>query len=319
MSKQHLQKKKKKKLQPNKLNNIAIFHMEGTTFSNEVVQGIKHALHASACCTNTLQFHAITQKRSAQEIAQDLATHTDLACIVCIESEAALAMKAAALAQETLTPLIFVGVANPVATGLVASEERPGGTMTGITLANLPRDIAARILLTLSPQVRSVLIPYNKHDNAGVIVDEVAHTTSLLQQAGAKVQAHEVANKEEALASCKDSAASVDAILLLTGSCADAHITTIASTCAENATLLGAYNLLSTEKGAHFSWGSNALPVGKHTASMLCSVICTGQHPSQMPVVTLHDWATLAIDQQACSTLGIELTKHKKQLLSALL
>ena len=67
---------------------------------------------------------------------------------------------ATALAQATTTiPIVFVGTFDPIAAGLVASLERPGGNVTGI--AGFQADIAAQWvshLKEIAPQVARMVI-----------------------------------------------------------------------------------------------------------------------------------------------------------------
>jgi putative tryptophan/tyrosine transport system substrate-binding protein len=70
---------------------------------------------------------------------------------------------ATALAKATTTiPVVFVGTFDPVAAGLVASLERPGGNVTGI--AGLQAEVATgwvSHLREIAPQVARMVIFYN--------------------------------------------------------------------------------------------------------------------------------------------------------------
>ena len=70
---------------------------------------------------------------------------------------------AAALKQATSSiPIVFVNIFDPVAAGLVASLERPGGNLTGI--AGFRADIAAQWVTTLkevAPQVTRMALFFN--------------------------------------------------------------------------------------------------------------------------------------------------------------
>ena len=61
------------------------------------------------------------------------------------------------------TPIVFVGVSEPVAQGFVASLSRPGGNATG--LSNLEPTIGAKwidLLQQIAPQVRRAAFMYNQ-------------------------------------------------------------------------------------------------------------------------------------------------------------
>ncbi|MGH6750864.1 MAG: ABC transporter substrate-binding protein, partial [Bradyrhizobium sp.] len=61
-----------------------------------------------------------------------------------------------------VTPIVFIGVSEPVAQGFVAGLSRPGGNVTG--LSNLEPTVGAKwidLLKQIAPQVRRVAFMYN--------------------------------------------------------------------------------------------------------------------------------------------------------------
>lgn len=80
------------------------------------------------------------------------------------------ATEAARTATQTL-PVVFIGVGDPVAAGLVRSIARPGGNITGVS--SLRSELAAKrleILKELAPAVRRVWIIYDVGDLAAPLV-----------------------------------------------------------------------------------------------------------------------------------------------------
>jgi len=69
----------------------------------------------------------------------------------------------AALRQMTAKiPIVFTGVADPVASGLVASLARPGGNVTGFTLGEFPMGgKMLGMLKQIAPQITRVSVIYN--------------------------------------------------------------------------------------------------------------------------------------------------------------
>jgi ABC-type uncharacterized transport system substrate-binding protein len=97
---------------------------------------------------------------------------------------------AAAMKATSMIPIVFVGAADPVAAGLVASLGRPGGNVTG--LSNQNRDIAGKrigLLRELVPGLRGLAILVNA-DNLGAMLD--MHET----QAAARMIGLDVATRE---------------------------------------------------------------------------------------------------------------------------
>ena len=92
------------------------------------------------------------------------------------------ATRVAKAATEKL-PIVFTLIADPVASGIVASRSRPGGNLTGI--ANLAVELAGKrlqVLKTLEPTVARVWVPHPTDDpTAGPAV-------SRMQAAAAKLK-----------------------------------------------------------------------------------------------------------------------------------
>jgi putative ABC transport system substrate-binding protein len=86
------------------------------------------------------------------EIAAEFVQHKVDVIVTTATPSTAAAMKAT-----SMTPIVFVGVADPVAAGLVASLGRPGGNVTG--LSNQNRDVAGKrigLLRELVPSLRGL-------------------------------------------------------------------------------------------------------------------------------------------------------------------
>jgi putative ABC transport system substrate-binding protein len=106
--------------------------------------------------------------------------------VIVVNSSTALhAIQSAASA----TPIVFVGVSEPVAQGFVASLSHPGGNMTG--LSNLEPSLGGKwieLLKEIAPQVKQAAFIYNP-DNPGSTV------TFQTAQAAAKALALDLADR----------------------------------------------------------------------------------------------------------------------------
>lgn len=85
----------------------------------------------------------------------------EVAVLSAIGSESAVAAKSAT----SNTPIVFAGASNPIAIGLVASLNRPGGNVTGVTMASHelgPKTL--ELLRQLIPQLANVALLVNPHN-----------------------------------------------------------------------------------------------------------------------------------------------------------
>jgi putative ABC transport system substrate-binding protein len=110
------------------------------------------------------------------------------------------ATRAAVTATRSL-PIVFVGVGDPVATGLVASLARPGGNVTGIATQH-PDSERKRLELIreLVPGVRVIGFVYNPNNAASLLaLKEVESGAALLRLAFHSYPAAEITTFERVL------------------------------------------------------------------------------------------------------------------------
>jgi ABC-type uncharacterized transport system substrate-binding protein len=117
------------------------------------------------------------------ELAADLVRRR----VAVIATPGSTAAAIAAKAATTTIPIIFSGGGNPVQTGLVASLNRPGGNVTGISSMNV--ELGAKRLGLLHELVPSaarffVLINPKNPFEAGGLMSYGASNTDLIRQAG---------------------------------------------------------------------------------------------------------------------------------------
>jgi len=108
-------------------------------------------------------FLASTIRELPELAARAVASHPDV--IFAVNTPATLAAKS----RTKAIPIVFAGVAEPVATGLVSALARPGGNVTGQSL--MASDLAGRrlqMLKELVPGLTRVAVLYNPTNVAGL-------------------------------------------------------------------------------------------------------------------------------------------------------
>ena len=125
------------------------------------------------------------------ELAAELVT-LKVDVIVAERTQASLAAKKAT----ATIPIVFLGVSDPVGSGLVSSLGRPGGNVTGIS--NLARDLSGKqvqLLIELLPQVRRVGIIANLA-NPGARL-QLTETERIIREVGRHSQTINARSSEE--------------------------------------------------------------------------------------------------------------------------
>jgi putative ABC transport system substrate-binding protein len=106
---------------------------------------------------------------------------------VIVASPGPSSISAAKAATATL-PIVFVSGPDPVRTGFVASLNRPGSNLTGVTL--LSNDLTAKrlgLLHELAPQVKAIVMLLNQGTQSGTPEFQLKEAESAARQIGAQI------------------------------------------------------------------------------------------------------------------------------------
>jgi len=89
----------------------------------------------------------------------------------------------AAKAATSSTPIVFIGSDDPVKEGLVASLNRPGGNLTGVTVFTTAAMWSKRLelLRDLVPKIASVAILFNPNDSANWDLNQMLPSAAALR------------------------------------------------------------------------------------------------------------------------------------------
>jgi hypothetical protein len=156
---------------------------------------------------------------SFEAVQNMLAEYTEkLGCDVLISSGYRIAsiLPAVYEAQGPL-PTIFLGVADPMRLGIMKSLEKPGGTFSGVCMAEPDAEHHVEQLRVLHPYVKKICIPYDSASLGGLVKKRAALMFSALQAAGFEAGLYDVRNLQEALKVVAAQTNTVQAVLLIEG------------------------------------------------------------------------------------------------------
>jgi putative ABC transport system substrate-binding protein len=205
-------------------------------------------------------------------------------------------------------PIVFVGVSDPVSTGLISSLARPGGNVTGIS--NLARDLSAKqvqLLRELLPGVERVGVIANRANPAVRL--QLVEMEQAIRGVGLQSQVIDARSSEELEGAFKRlDMAGIKAILV----CPDASVLEHRKRIADLALKFRLPTFFQREEnveaGGLVSYGTS-LTEQLHQAARYVDRIFKGAKPADLPVQQ-PERIKLVINARTAKALGITLPKE---------
>ena len=210
----------------------------------------------------------------------------------------------AAKQATTTLPIVMVIVADPVATGIVASLARPGGNITGSTFSS-PELNAKRLdlLKEVMPQITQAAIILNP--NNPLIVTHIKETEIVAKALKVGLQRFEVRAPDEFEATISSVAkARINAVVVSEDPVLIANVARIA-VLATKQRLAAAGNREFAEAGGLIGYGVN-FPAIFRRAAYFVDRILKGARPGDIPVEQATGFE-LIVNQKTARALGIKI------------
>lgn len=198
-------------------------------------------------------------------------------------------------------PVVFAPVNDPVASGIVPSLKKPGGSITGIRLP-AGDDLRLGWLARIAPEAKRVYLPYNPADPSALT--SVALAKEAAARLGLELVLKEVRDGAEIRAALGAFPAGVDAIFLPRDSTVESRIADFVALALERRLPLCAPSRQQTEAGALVSYGFAHRQIGRQ-AARLADQILRGIPPANLPVETAENY--LVINQRTARAIGLSL------------
>lgn len=202
-------------------------------------------------------------------------------------------------------PIVFWAGNDAVDAGLVASQSRPGGRLTGISsLSTLVTGKRLQLLKEIAPNIRRAITFYDSGNLAAV--SSVALARSAAMQLGIDLVEHQVQSPAEllgALATLK--ADKVDAVFLVSDGMVISQSSAIIAACRASKLPTMFSDRGAVIAGGLASYGSNYHAVGKLAATYVHKVL-RGANPAELPVINV-DHLELVVNSRTASELGLTI------------
>nr|WP_076389584.1 ABC transporter substrate-binding protein [Vaginimicrobium propionicum] len=199
-------------------------------------------------------------------------------------------------------PILFTAVTDPVAADLVASNEAPGGNVTGTTDMNPVADQIA-LVKQVKPDAKTVGIIYSSGEVNSEVQVKVAREAAAKE--GLEVVEKTISTGAEVVQAAQ-ALSGVDAIYVPTDNNVVSGLDSVIQVAEDAKIPLIAGETVSVEKGALISVGLDYFTLGQQTGQMAVKILTQGADPATMPVEE-QEKPRLVINMGAAKRMGIEI------------
>ena len=232
-----------------------------------------------------------------EQAAREL-VEKDVDLVFSLTTPATIAVKRAV--EGTDIPVVFVAVWDPVSTGIVDSQIRPGGNLTGIRGGGqMPKTLDW--LQQIAPGMTRYFVPYNPQEPASVLA--LGELGKAAESLGVELLAPEVRTSEELGERLSDLPAGTDAIVVLPGAFFLQNIAQFERTAIEQKLPI-ASGPTPTGGRSLITYGPDIGIMGAQ-ASRLAAKILEGAAPADLPVETPNFF--LGINLRTAAAIGIDI------------
>ena len=215
------------------------------------------------------------------------------------------AQGAAAAAENSGIPVVFSAVTDPVAAGLVASIEAPGGSITGTSDA-IPVEKMFSLAQELTPDVKSYGLIYNTSEDNSLSV--IAQVKDYLEGKGIPYTEGAVTTSADVQSSARNLLERCDAVFAPIDNTVASAMAVLADEAiqAKKPVYVAADSLVAY--GGDAAVGVNYTNLGSQTADMVLKIV-TGTPVSQVPVEVLRD-NNLVINGDTARAIGVDISQY---------
>ena len=268
--------------------------------------GFVAALEEAGIEVDIEQQNAGGEQSAAQTIANKLVNDKkDL--ILAIATPAAQAVAGAT----SDIPVVITAVTDPAASGLVESNDAPGGNVTGSSDLTPVAD-QIELLTKLLPEAKNVGILYCTAEANSKLQAQMA--MDALKEKGLTGVEYTVSSSNEIQTVVESMVGKVDAIYVPTDNVIAAGMTTVAmiATTEHKIPIIGA-EAAHVENGALATYGIDYFEVGKLAGEQAVEIL-NGKSPADIPIAYLpKDKCKLTINEEVAKELGIDTSSISMQ------
>ncbi|MDK2808323.1 MAG: putative tryptophan/tyrosine transport system substrate-binding protein [Clostridiales bacterium] len=207
-------------------------------------------------------------------------------------------------------PILITAVTDPAGSGLVASNDAPGGNVSGTSDLNPVAD-QIDLLKKLVPTAKNIAILYCSSESNSKIQVELA--TAAAKDAGLSVQEASVSNSNEIQQVVQSLVGKVDAIYAPTDNVIAAGMPTVAQVANSNNLPVICGESGMVDAGGLATYGIDYYELGKLTGAQAAKILKGEATTADMPIEYLpQDKLTLSINEDVAAQLSITIPDDLK-------
>lgn len=229
--------------------------------------------------------------------------------MVGIATPVAMAMQAAT--EDNQIPIIFSAVSDPVAAGLVESNDKPGFNLSG-TSDYLDTNAIMNLIFTVNPDAKKIGLLYDQGQESSATA--IADAKAYLEAKGIEIVERTGTNNDEVMLAAQALVADgVDAVFTPSdNTIMKAQLAIYETFKAAKIPHYGGADSFALN-GAFLGYGVDYANLGKETANMIFDLLVNGKKPQDMPVMTF-DNGTATINTEICEALGYNYDELAEKL-----
>jgi putative tryptophan/tyrosine transport system substrate-binding protein len=214
----------------------------------------------------------------------------------------------AAKQATTTIPIVFVFVADPLRSGLVASYASSQNNVTGIsTYAGPLSGKRLELLQEIVPGVKRVLVLVAPQESVAEVSFQLLAEAA--PKLGIELLRHDVTRKEDLEQRLKAvPKGAVDAIYYVPSNLVGAHIELLIHKAKEDRIPLAAAENSMAERGALIAYGADLRLLGIQAAKLVTKIL-KGAKPSEMPIQT-PEQLLLTINLTTAKAIGLDIPRN---------
>ncbi|MBI9110425.1 ABC transporter substrate-binding protein [Maridesulfovibrio ferrireducens] len=204
------------------------------------------------------------------------------------------------------TPILFTGVTDPVAAGLVKSLMIPGKNITGMTdMSPILRQV--ELIKEFLPKIKTIGTIYNAGESNSVVLIKVLK--EVCKSFDIKVEEASIANSSGVYQAAKSLVGKCDAIYIPLDNTVVSGLEAAIKVCRQNKLPIFSADTDSVKRGTVAALALDYYRMGLQTADMAVRILSKNAKPGSTPVESLQN-LQLFINPNAAKKMGIAIPKQ---------